>query len=116
MIDWKQVKQLEADVGSEDFAEVVALFLDEVDEAIEPLKSPGGISLDNVSSVMHFLKGSALNLGFETFGAYCSQSEELAKSGAPGDVDQLHVVTLYEQSRALFLAEASQHCSYGAAA
>lgn len=116
MIDWKQVQQLEEDVGTEDFAEVVALFLDEVDEAIEPLKAPEGIPLDTVGALLHFLKGSAYNLGFEAFGSYCSNGEEMAKAGEAAEVDLLRVVDLYEQSRAHFLAEASAHCSYDTAA
>jgi hypothetical protein len=37
MINWSQIKQLEEDVGAEDLAEVVMLFLSEVDEAISEL-------------------------------------------------------------------------------
>jgi HPt (histidine-containing phosphotransfer) domain-containing protein len=108
MIDWKQVVQLEEDVGQEDFAEVVTLFLDEVDTAIEPLKTPKDVPLDTIESVMHFLKGSAYSLGFKVFGDYCSLGEKMAKSGSAAKVDLLQAVTLYEQSRAHFLREASQ--------
>jgi HPt (histidine-containing phosphotransfer) domain-containing protein len=116
MIDWKQVQQLEDDVGSEDFAEVVALFLDEVEETLAPLRNPDTVDLDRIGEIMHFLKGSAYNLGFRAFGDFCSRGEELAKSGKAAEVDLPLTVSLYEQSKAEFLADASLHCSYTAAA
>ena len=38
MIDWARVSEFHDEVGAEDFDEVVALFLEEVDEAIAALR------------------------------------------------------------------------------
>ncbi|WP_322867234.1 hypothetical protein U5922_014250 [Aquicoccus sp. G2-2] len=37
MIDWRKVTELRDEIGEEDFAEVVDLFLAEIDEAIGQL-------------------------------------------------------------------------------
>ena len=34
MIDWGRVRDLRSEIGADDFAEVVAMFLDEADEVI----------------------------------------------------------------------------------
>ena len=62
MIDWSRVQELRREIGEEGFAEVVELFLDEVETVIGRLAAGSG----NISAEdMHFLKGSALNLGLQ---------------------------------------------------
>ncbi len=39
MIDWLQIKALPDDVGAEDFEEVVEIFIEEVAEIVERLRS-----------------------------------------------------------------------------
>jgi HPt (histidine-containing phosphotransfer) domain-containing protein len=112
MINWDQVKQLEEDIGAEDFGDVVVMFIDEVDQAVDNLRPSPTLEGEAMSSAMHFLKGSAANLGFEAFSAYCSSGEKLAESGASGDVDLARVVHLYDESKQLFLSEVSNHTSY----
>ena len=67
MIDWERVADLRSEVGEDDFFEVVDMFLEEVEEVIDRLTSspePARFEDD-----LHFLKGSALNLGFRHFSA-----------------------------------------------
>jgi len=62
MIDWNRVDELRTEVGPEDFIEVVDLFLEEVDEIIDRFRN--GAQEENLEETLHFLKGSALNIGF----------------------------------------------------
>jgi len=112
MIDWAQIKQLEEDIGAEDFGDVVSLFIEEVDEAIRQLQDDPPNSADMLGPALHFLKGSAYNLGFKAFGDYCSDGEKLAMDGASGDVDLEQVVELYSISKDMFLSQAVHHCSF----
>ena len=62
-MDWTRVRELREEVGPEAFSEVLALFLQETDEMVERLRAdpdPARLADD-----MHFMKGAALNLGFE---------------------------------------------------
>lgn len=106
MIDWARVQRLRDEVGSEDFREVVALFLEEVDEVVGRLRSGTGGGAARLESDLHFLKGSALNLGFADFGALCHAGEQRAAAGDAAGVDLAGLVAVYDRSRAAFLAEA----------
>ena len=64
MIDWPRVTELREEVGAEDFGEVVEIFLEEVEEVIGKLE---GGDRGQLEQDLHFLKGSALNLGFDEF-------------------------------------------------
>lgn len=98
MIDWARVTELREEIGEEDFAEVVDLFLEEVDAVIQTL-TPG---MDDLEAQLHFLKGSALNLGFDAFSALCQAGETAAGAGAGGDVDIASIRSVYTASRAEF--------------
>lgn len=111
MIDWSQIKQLEEDVGAEDLAEVVEIFLEEVDEAVDALRGLEGMSGEAMAPALHFLKGSAANLGFADFASICSDGEHKADEGNSADVDLSAVVTSYDASKAEFMKEAVNHCS-----
>jgi histidine phosphotransfer protein HptB len=101
MIDWDRVDTLREEVGEENFAEVVALFLDEVDEVVDRFRSapdPDALERD-----LHFLKGGALNLGFARLGALCQTGERLAAEGRADRVDMAEIVETYATSRRVFL-------------
>ena len=42
MIDWTRVQQLKDEIGASDFEEIVVLFLEEVEEVVERLKTSSG--------------------------------------------------------------------------
>ena len=102
MIDWDRVEILRAEVGPDEFDEVVALFLEEVDAVAARLRQ--GVPPDQVERELHFLKGGALNLGFAALGAMCQEGERRAAEGQPDLVDQAAVAELYADSRRAFLA------------
>lgn len=72
MIDWNRVDELRTEVGPEDFIEVVDLFLEEVDEIIDRFRN--GAQEENLEETLHFLKGSALNIGFSHLATLCSHA------------------------------------------
>lgn len=80
MIDWERVAELQEEVGAEDFQDVVALFCEEVEDALARL----GSDHQKDAETLHFLKGSALNLGFETMAALCRQAEQSGQPAGPG--------------------------------
>jgi HPt (histidine-containing phosphotransfer) domain-containing protein len=101
MIRWERVNELRDEVGADDFKEVVDLFLEEVEEVIERLRdSPDPTRFEED---FHFLKGSALNLGFGALGDLCQTGER-----QPGAVDLASVVATYEASKAEFMASAAR--------
>jgi len=102
MIDWPRVKELREEVGAEDFDEVVELFLEEVEEVIGKLR---GGDRGQLEQDLHFLKGSALNLGFEDFSRLCMDGERQSASGAQDGVDLSEIIQSFESSKAGFLAE-----------
>ena len=67
---------------------------------------------EELASAMHFLKGSAANLGFTDLANYCSAGEEIARAGDNGKVDLDKVAEIYNASKAQFMSEASNHISY----
>ncbi|SDD65350.1 Hpt domain-containing protein [Ruegeria marina] len=106
MINWPRVAQLKDEVGTEDFGEVVQLFLEEVDEVIDRLRNnsdPASLAGD-----LHFLKGSALSLGFESFSAMCQDGERMAAAGQASEVDLGAIIRNFEQSRDTFQADLAQ--------
>ncbi len=101
MIDWDRVAQLRDEVGAEDFAEVVELFLEEVEEVTGRLaKAPDPSRFEDD---LHFLKGSALNLGFERFGVLCQDGERRAKRGEAETIEIAPILECYAASRSVFL-------------
>jgi HPt (histidine-containing phosphotransfer) domain-containing protein len=103
MIDWSRVTTLREEVGEEDFEEVVDLFLEEVDEAVHRLEKD--VNFASLGEDLHFLKGSALSLGFRQFSALCQAGENTCAEGAPDNVDLSEIINNYKASRAAFLSE-----------
>ena len=54
---------------------------------------------------MHFLKGSALSLGFDRFSKLCQDAERHAAAGQAAEVDLTALLQIYDESRTVFLAE-----------
>lgn len=79
MIDWDRVMELRSEIGPDDFEEVVSLFLEEADEAMARLTIAGGAKA--LAADLHFLKGAALNLGFDMLSALCQDGERRAGAG-----------------------------------
>ncbi len=99
MIDWARVNELRSEIGAESFDEVAVMFLEEADEAIARLDvSKGAKALE---SDLHFLKGSALNLGFQRLADLCQIAERSAALGSVA-VDADEIKTSYLASKLAF--------------
>jgi histidine phosphotransfer protein HptB len=99
MIDWDRVTELRSEIGAEGFAEVVALFLEEADEVVTRLAVVSGAKA--LENALHFLKGSALNLGFSDLSRLCQEAERLAAAG-DGAIDLCAVTRCYAASKTAF--------------
>lgn len=109
MIDWNRVAALREEVGPEDFDEVVELFLEEVDEEIDGL-----LALKDSATIvekLHFLKGSALNLGFSDFSILCQAGESSLTADPSESVDLSAVKSSYCKAREHFLEHLPLHLS-----
>lgn len=96
LVNRDRLAALRGEIGEDGFDEVVDMFLRESEEVVARLgaQSLGGLS----EADLHFLKGSALTLGFDDLADLCRQSE----TGAA-----VHPATLqdvWERSRAAFRA------------
>lgn len=96
MIDWDKVSELLAEIGPADMAEVVALFLDDTDAAVRALAPDW-----DLEAQLHYLKGSAMTMGFAAFRDLCAAGEAAASRGAV--VDIAAVKAAYADARAAFL-------------
>lgn len=106
MIDWARVNELRDEVGEEDFDEVVELFIDEVQQVIDRLKQ--GADSTQLEEDLHFLKGSALSLGFQAFSALCQTGESMAKNGQADEVDLGAIIQNYEDSKTAFESQLAE--------
>ncbi|WP_176250295.1 MULTISPECIES: Hpt domain-containing protein [unclassified Sulfitobacter] len=102
MIDWAQINTLRDDVGKEEFAEIIDIFIEEVESVFERLRTTP--DLKNLGDDLHFLKGSALNLGFSTFSEQCQQGEANSAAGRADQVDIPTILSAYYESKAEFLS------------
>lgn len=102
MIDWDKVEELRTEIGADDFSEVVDMFREEADQAVQALAA--GPPVDEIEGLLHFLKGSALNLGLSDLASICQDGERKAAAGYGSLVDLAQVVRVYKASRALLLA------------
>jgi HPt (histidine-containing phosphotransfer) domain-containing protein len=105
MIDWDRLNELRSEIGDDDFAEVVELFLLEADEVIARISVSSGPA--TLEADLHFLKGAALNLGFRAFAALCQVGEKRAAAGRC-DIDLGPVTDCYQQSKTALLKGAVQ--------
>ena len=101
MIDWTRIADLRLEIGNDSFAEVVDLFLEETDEVV--LRLVPGKAMHLLADDLHFLKGSALNLGFSDLALLCADGEREANLGGGGVIDLPGVVRSYQASKAAFL-------------
>jgi hypothetical protein len=105
VIDWDRVNELRSEVGDDDFADVVTIFLEETGDILARMS--GVQTIDGYRADLHLLRGSALNLGFTEFAALCHPTP----GPKPGDdpARARHVERLREvfaRSRDAFLAPA----------
>lgn len=102
MIDWNRVAELKADVGAEDFADVIEIFLEEVEGVLASLT--GVADPTTLDADLHFLKGSALNIGFHDLAVLCADCETLSAAGRSCEISVVEISQVYGASKAAFLS------------
>lgn len=100
MVDWNRVRDLREEVGEEDFEEIVAMFLEETDAVVRELHKQ--TTAKALESNLHFLKGSALNIGMASLARICQAGEKAASQGQT-DIDLAEIAQSYQKSRACLL-------------
>ncbi len=101
MIDWARIRELQNEIGAEDFGDVVELFLDEVESEIAELRAE--YDQTQLESKFHMLKGSALNLGFRKFAEHCQAGETAASENRHCQIDVPATLAVYDLSKVEFL-------------
>lgn len=101
MLDWGRIEDLRTEIGEADFLEVVELFLDEVDGVIDGLRTAKDANA--LAADLHFLKGSALNLGFNAVAELCDTGHRTLAGPAAAEVDLAEIRRVYAQSKEAFL-------------
>lgn len=99
MIDWERVAELKSEVGEEDFHEVIEMFFEEVEEVIEQLSEDNA---EKLAEDMHFLKGSALNVGMAKVSALCRDAEAHLRAGRTQDVEIVGIKSAFIETKQAF--------------
>ena len=76
MVNWDRISELREEVGEDDLSEVVLLFFEEVEEVLAILDAAAPIEMPGH---LHFLKGSALSIGFAAVSNRCEAEEARLK-------------------------------------
>ena len=103
LVNWDRVAELEAEIGADDFGEVVEIFLEECDGTAARLPESKALEAD-----LHFLRGAAMNLGLDAMAAACQDGERAAAGGRDAEVDRGAIARLYDASREAFLERAAR--------
>jgi len=97
-MNWQRLVELRAEVGAEALSEVLEVFLAETDEVVDRLRD--GVAPGRLEEELHFLKGAALNIGFDELAELCRRGEVAARDGLSGQIDTAAVCATYDVSRA----------------
>ena len=103
MIDWDQIHRLRTEIGESDFTDIVQLSLDQLAQAEAELRDTDPGADDAVEARLHFLKGMALTLGFETLAALCQEGETRAAAGHAAQIDMRAILNSLRATRASFV-------------
>jgi histidine phosphotransfer protein HptB len=107
MIDWARVADLHGEIGDDAFAEVLELFVQEVDEGLDRLRSAGTARARMAE--FHFLKGAALNLGLTELAECCSRGEAMAGQDQNTDAELAKVASGFPKANAILMREWEQN-------
>lgn len=102
MIDWSRLRELRDEIGAETLDEVATQFAAEVQDVLDRLRPDA--PRDGLQADLHFLKGSALSLGFAAFSDLCHDGERLSGESAADRVDLAALIACYQASHRAFAA------------
>lgn len=88
MINTARIQELKEEVGEDDLAEVIELFCEEVEEVLNALDAT---AQDAMPGQLHFLKGSALNIGLDAVSELC-KAEELRLNSDPSALADVNAI------------------------
>ena len=95
-VNWARIRELRDEIGPDDFDEVVELFLAEVEGALEQLSC----SQDPPDEAeYHFIKSSALNLGFDGLAALCARGEAGMIEAGSADISPGEMSAAFQAER-----------------
>ncbi|MBT0957679.1 Hpt domain-containing protein [Alphaproteobacteria bacterium KMM 3653] len=87
MADWDQLKDLQEMLGTEDCLVLVDMFEAEAKPVLGQFHK--GDTLNSPDQDLHFIKGSALNLGLNKLADACAELENTVATGAKVNADSL---------------------------
>lgn len=96
MLDRDRIEELRSEVGDDGVAEVIELFCEEVEEVLDQIAASGSSDL---AERLHFLKGSALNIGMARVGGLCLVEEDRLRADASSIPDIKAIRDAYSASR-----------------
>lgn len=96
MIDWDRIAELTTEVGEGELAELLDIFFEEVEETIENLLTDTG-PID--AETMHFLKGSAANIGMSELKMLCEAAETALAFSPQSNVDLTSIDIAFRKAR-----------------
>lgn len=101
IIDRFRLLELRDEIGGEVLSDVMLLFQDEADDMVAGLIS-GRFAPSEIADRLHFLKGSAINLGLCALASLCQEGERRAFTGEPQPVDGARLRQIYDASKDAF--------------
>jgi HPt (histidine-containing phosphotransfer) domain-containing protein len=102
VISVERVEELKSEVGADDFAEIVALFLADAEAVIERLRTARDPA--EAEELLHALKGSALNIGFDALAGLCRDGQGAAAGTPAWAARHAQLVETFERSRSELFA------------
>ena len=98
MLNAARIAELKEEVGEDDFEEVFGLFCEEVEDVLQELSTN-----TDLAEKLHFLKGSAMNLGFDAVGDLCRTEEARLKADPAASIDIAAIQQAYTLSKSCLL-------------
>ena len=100
MINKARIEELREEVGEDGLEEVIELFCEEMEDVLRDLPK---VPTSELAAQLHFLKGSAANIGFDGVSGIC-QDQEVRLSADPGAaIDFAAIVLAYEAEKSALL-------------
>jgi histidine phosphotransfer protein HptB len=97
VISIERVAELKSEVGEDDFDEIVTLFIAEAGDMIDRLEA---VSVPaEAEDLLHALKGSALNLGFDELARLCREGQAGPADPSAWTTRLDHLRHVYAQSK-----------------
>lgn len=97
MISEERLEELRSEVGDVDFGEIVALFIADSDSILARLRAVSEPA--EAEDLLHALKGSALNLGFDEVARLCREGQGSLAGSPFWDANLGNLLQVYEQSK-----------------